>query len=157
VPSTDTSIEKALYRAVSWLPFGEKMLGSAYSLQMLIYFLIGGLSSVINIVIFSFIYYTGASVFWAAVMAYLIAAMTNYFMCTCWAFKSPTRWCRHTQLLLYLAVVAMMALVDAYMTSFFIHYLPYAFMAKALACMIGYFINFFLRKYIVFREQAVVT
>ena len=48
-----------------------------------------------------------------------------------------------------------MTYVDATMTTFFAIWLPYPFLAKAAACLVGYFINFVLRKYLVFRELVV--
>lgn len=133
------------------IPYVSRLVSNDYSLQMMVYFVIGGLSSLMNIVIFSLLYHYGVDVIHAAVVAYLLSALFNYLMCLQWAFKEPSRWPRPIEIILYGLVVLLMTVVDARMTQWFVVWMPYAFLAKALACAIGYVLNFFLRKYIVFQ------
>ena len=137
------------------LPYGEAIVNRAYSRQMLIYFFIGGFSACLNIAIFSIAHYSGMTIFWSAVFAYIVAATANYLMCIRYAFRSPKRWSPRRQKAAYVLVAATMTYVDATMTTFIAKWVPYPFLAKAAACFVGYFINFVLRKYVVFREQVV--
>jgi putative flippase GtrA len=127
------------------LPFGGAILDRAYSRQMLIYFFIGGFSACLNVAMFSVAHYGGMTIFWSAVFAYIVAATANYLMCIRYAFRSPKRWSPRRQKAAYVLVAATMTYV----------WLPYPFLAKAAACFVGYFINFVLRKYLVFRELVV--
>lgn len=133
------------------LPYVSHILDNSHLLQMVVYFIIGGVSSLANIVLFTLLYYHGMNVVYAAIIAYMLSALLNYLMCLRWAFKEQSRWSRRMEILLYVGVVSGMAMVDASMTKWFVMWVPYAFLAKAMACAIGYVLNFFLRKYIVFQ------
>lgn len=149
------SIASMYQSIVTLLPHGHllrRMLESKHYQQMAIYFGIGGASSIINVCIFTTLYHLHLGIVPSAILAYILSAYANYAFCLRWAFKEPSKWAKKTEFLLYIMVVCTMCAFDVYITTIIIALIPSAIIAKSCTCAIGYFINFTLRKYIVFRK-----
>lgn len=125
-------------------------------IQMLIYFFIGGTAALVNLGVFLLLYGQGYSVMIAAPVAFVIAALVNYFLCVLILFKHNARWSTPVELLVFGLVVAAVGGMDLFITSSLIRYdLLSAPWAKSLAALAVFVFNFFGRKYFVFPENPV--
>ncbi len=123
-------------------------------IQFLIYIFIGGFSAVVNLFIFLGLLNTGFTVAIAAPIAYVIAAIVNYFLCIFLLFKHKARWSSITEAILFILVVAFVGVIDLGVTKLFMLFGIYASVSKLLASGIGLFLNFLGRRFWVFPEPA---
>ncbi|MDX2469131.1 MAG: bifunctional glycosyltransferase family 2/GtrA family protein [SAR324 cluster bacterium] len=122
--------------------------------QFSIYFVIGGLSAVANLFIFWVLAQPlHQAIEHATVTAYLAAALINYLLCIVFLFRHNARWSTFTELILYIAVVAIGGFIDVYSTVLLVEAGFALVPAKALASVILFFANFLMRKYMVFPEK----
>ncbi|MCR5814438.1 MAG: bifunctional glycosyltransferase family 2/GtrA family protein [Desulfovibrio sp.] len=119
-------------------------------MQILLYFFIGGFAAIINLIAFVAALSLGLSVAFAAVSAFIIAAITNYLLCATILFRHKARWTTQGELLAYLITVCVMCLLDLALTSAFIALGVSSVWSKLFATIIGFIGNFAFRKFFVF-------
>jgi len=121
--------------------------------QFAFYVVIGGLSAIVNLLLFLALYNElGVTV--AALTAFFLAAAFNYYLSTLILFRRTARWKSVTEILLFLVVVGVVSIVDLYSTRFFVALGLGAVLAKILATAIGLVLNFAGRRFVVFPEKA---
>lgn len=123
-------------------------------IQFLFYLFVGGIAAAVNLSLFLIVYGAGLDVIPAAAVAFLTAAMVNYALSVALLFRKNARWASPLEYLFYAAVVAVMALFDAYATKALVltGFTPLG--AKTIATMVGLLFNFLGRKYLVFYEPV---
>ncbi len=124
-------------------------------MQLILYFFIGGLSAVINIVAFGALSALTLPFAASILGAFAVSALANYLMCIAILFRHKARWTSSGELAAYLLTFLIMATVDYYSTAFLVAAGTRPLYAKALASVIGFFGNFLLRKYLVFPEKKI--
>lgn len=124
--------------------------GAPLAMQVLLYALIGIVCAFINIAGFSLFLASGLSLPLAALLAFAIAAASNYFFCIAILFRHKARWSGPGEALVYALVVAGMCVLDVTMTAGLVQLGLAPFWSKAWSALIGFGANFFLRKYLVF-------
>lgn len=119
-------------------------------MQILMYSIIGITCALINIALFSAFLATGLGLPCAAAVAFVLAAVSNYFLCIAILFKHKARWSSTGEILAYGAVVTLMCFIDMGITMGLARLGMTLVWSKAWAALIGFVGNFLLRKYIVF-------
>lgn len=119
-------------------------------MQLLLYGFIGGICAIINIAVFSLFLTCGMGLNLAAVVAFIIAAVSNYFLCIAILFRHKARWSGRGEVVAYGIVVACMCVLDMGITAGLAWLGLNPVWSKAWAALFGFVANFFSRKYIVF-------
>jgi dolichol-phosphate mannosyltransferase len=120
--------------------------------QFFFYTFIGGLSAIVNLLIFLSLYQqVGVSV--AAPIAFFLAAGLNYYLSIKILFRHKAKWNSFTEMAVFLLVVGAVGLVDLYSTRALLTLGLGAAGAKALATGIGFVLNFAGRRFLVFPEK----
>jgi dolichol-phosphate mannosyltransferase len=125
-------------------------------IQLAIYFVIGSICAVINVVAFSTLLKGGLSVEMATPAAFVIAAALNYVLCVAILFQHKARWNTLSELAIYLCSVLVMGLVDYGLTIGLVAVGIGAIFSKVIATVIGFLGNFVLRRFFVFPQPGVV-
>jgi putative flippase GtrA len=125
-------------------------------MQMLIYFLIGSVCGVVNVVLFSVLYARDMQISWSVVIAFITAAAMNYFMCILILFRHKARWNTTGEIIAYIATVCAMGLADYGMTIGLTTMDLSPTFSKTTATIVGFFGNFLLRRFLVFPERRIV-
>ncbi|MGO9374175.1 MAG: glycosyltransferase [Syntrophobacteraceae bacterium] len=122
-------------------------------IQFLVYLFIGGLSAIVNLAVFLFLFALGFSVITSALSAFVIAAIVNYFLSILLLFKHKAKWNSITEVVIYALVVCATAFVDVWTTNLFLAmgWLPAS--SKIAASFIGLVLNYTGRKVFVFPER----
>ncbi len=121
-------------------------------LQILIYFFIGAIAALTNIVGFLALLPV-MSVGAAASLAFIVAAGVNYWLCIKILFRHKARWSAQGELLIYTALVAILAVIDVSITIFLIKLGLSPLTAKLIAALAGFVLNFLIRKKYIFPEK----
>ena len=119
-------------------------------MQFLVYLIIGGLSALVNIVAFLLFIKTGLNLKISVWSAFIISALTNYFLCIALLFKHKARFSTFGEIIAYIATLIVMGSLDYYCTYFLLAINLNNFFAKAVSSLIGVIGNFLFRKYFVF-------
>ncbi len=119
-------------------------------IQFAIYTLIGGAAAIFNLVWFVSLFAVGVPLATSAAAAFVAAAAVNYGLCVAVLFRHRARWSSTTELLTYLAVVAMVGTLDIGITQALYSSGMAAWLAKSCASLVGLAFNFLGRRYIVF-------
>lgn len=122
-------------------------------MQLVIYLFIGGAAAVVNLAAFLAFMRAGASLLPAAALAFLIAAATNYLLCIALLFRHKARWNSAAEILVYLAVVLLGGVLDLATTKVLWAMGHPAWLAKAMASLVGFLFNFLGRRFLVFPER----
>lgn len=123
---------------------------AAIPMQLLLYFFIGACCALANICCFVTLLATGLSVFWAVILSFAFSATLNYILCIAILFRHKARWSGPGELGAYIVCVILMCALDYLCTAGLLHLGLAPFWSKAWAALIGFFGNFYLRKYIIF-------
>ena len=94
----------------------------------------------------------GVSVPVAALTAFFIAALVNYFLSIKLIFRHNAKWRTSSELLVYFFVVSVIGIIDMYSTLGFVSIGSPPWLAKVGATAIGLVLNFTARRFIVFPE-----
>jgi len=138
---------RALYCIVRY-----NALRSKVSVQFLIYLFIGGVSALLNLLLFLALI-TNLSVGVSAVIAFYTAALLNYWLCIKLLFQKNTRWKTWSEYLVYFGSISIIAGFDLISTLGLVYMGIGPVVSKVLATGIGFVLNFVVRKYIVFPER----
>lgn len=122
-------------------------------MQIFIYFLIGLASAIINVFSFSLLLTVKIPLSQAVIMAFVISAIANYFICIGILFRHRIRWSIGGEIIAYVISVTLMGLVDYYSTIGLINLGIGQITAKIWGALVGFAGNFVLRRYIVFPEK----
>jgi dolichol-phosphate mannosyltransferase len=120
--------------------------------QFLFYLFVGGASAVVNLLVFVAAHSAGVNISVAAVMAFIIAALVNYFLSIKLIFRHNAKWRTSSELLVYFFAVSVIGIVDMYCTVGFVSLGTPPWLAKVGATAIGLLLNFTARRFIVFPE-----
>lgn len=123
-------------------------------IQFLVYLVVGGVSALVNLLTFIALYASGLSLTGAVLAAFALAAAVNYFLCIVILFRHRARWTAPMEALVYVALVALAALVDVSITRSLVASGLSPVLAKALAATLGVFLNFAGRRFFVFPEAS---
>lgn len=119
-------------------------------MQILVYFCIGFICAIANIISFSTLLALGCSLSAATVMAFIVAACLNYLICLAILFRHKARWSAPSELVVYILVVCVMGILDYALTHGFVALGVAPVAAKAISAISGFVGNFLFRKYLVF-------
>lgn len=124
-------------------------------MQLAIYFIIGGMSAVSNLLLFILLLTFGVEMTGAVVLAFVGAAVVNYLLCIAILFRHRARWNTAGEIIIYLLVVLIMGAFDVAITMNLTNLGISPFWSKATATGFGFIGNFILRRYIVFPEKSI--
>ena len=122
-------------------------------IQILIYFFIGGISAVVNLIAFLCFGKYGVSLEAATVFAFIISACLNYFLCIAILFRHKAMWSSFMEITTYILTLVIMGSLDVGVTKVFISLGVSKGFSKAFSSIIGFFGNYILRKLIVFPDR----
>jgi glycosyltransferase involved in cell wall biosynthesis len=121
--------------------------------QFIFYTFIGGLAAIANLLVFLGLLWVGVGLTPSVLSAFFLAAAVNYYLSIKLIFRHRTRWNTIGEILVYLAVVILVALLDLYCTRFLVTAGVSPALAKMFATSIGLVLNFAGRRFIVFPEK----
>lgn len=119
-------------------------------MQLILYFFIGCLSALANLLFFWVFHALTPKLLVATSLAFLGAALVNYFLCIAILFRHRVRWKSGGELAIYFSCAICMLLLDYYCTVGLIACGLSAGWAKFWSSGIGFIGNFLFRKYVVF-------
>src|SRR5689334_3713186 len=112
------------------------------AIQFLFYLFVGGVSAIVNLLLFLGAISAGLDVSVSALGAFFIAAFVNYYLSVKLIFRHKAKWQTATEVLVFLLVVATVGAIDMYCTKGFIAAGMPAALAKTLSTAIGLVLNF---------------
>ena len=119
-------------------------------MQLVIYFIIGGICAATNVLTFSILYYSLLSIRAAAIVSFALAAALNYYLCIHYLFRHGARWKARSEIGLYIVFVSLVGVVDVGVTGALADALEAVVVAKLIASTSGFVLNFVGRKYLIF-------
>lgn len=119
-------------------------------MQLLLYFFIGTICAIANLLFFIFFKAYQIPFFYAVESAFLLAAFLNYWLCCAILFRHKSFWNGPVELLMYLITLTIMGGADYLLTVSGIKIGMGSISAKLIATIICFIGNFVLRKYLVF-------
>ncbi len=122
--------------------------------QFIIYFFIGGFSAILNLCLFLGLLSLGLTVSVSAPVAFILAAIGNYFLCIVFLFRHKAKWSTIGELFFYWIIVALVCLLDIGITKSLINSGLTPFISKSIASLTGLIFNFLGRRFFVFPEPA---
>jgi dolichol-phosphate mannosyltransferase len=123
-------------------------------MQLVFYTFIGGISAIVNLLCFLGLLRLRIELIPAALSAFVIAALVNYWLSITLLFRHKAKWSTGTELLIYAVVVISVGLVDTYCTSLFVSVGLTPALAKILSTAIVLVLNFGGRRFLVFPEKS---
>ena len=120
-------------------------------MQLILYFVIGGMAAVADLLFFQIAMASGMPVHYAVPTAFAGAAILNYFLCILILFRHKARWGTAGEIAAYILTVLVMGVVDFGITAGLLACSWPAMAAKTLATFCGFVGNFFLRRNFVFQ------
>lgn len=122
--------------------------------QFIIYFFIGGFSAILNLCLFLGLLSSGLTVSVSAPIAFILAALGNYFLCIIFLFRHKAKWNTMGELFFYWIIVAFVCLLDLGITKSLISSGLTPFLSKSIASFTGLIFNFLGRRFFVFPEPS---
>jgi putative flippase GtrA len=122
-------------------------------MQFVIYVFIGGVSALVNLAIFLVLLATGVPLTGSTVVAFILAAATNYLLCVALLFRHKARWNSTAEILVYGSVVIVAGGIDLGITRLLYTIGHSAWFSKAIASFAGLVFNFVGRRVWVFPEE----
>jgi putative flippase GtrA len=122
--------------------------------EFLIYLVIGGSCAAANMVVFLLLLHWGVPVVTSTGLAFLLAAVLNYFLCVLILFRNRQRWSSTVEIFMYVSLVAAVGLEDVGCTKALIALGASAWFAKALSSAFGLVLNFAGRRFLIFSKPA---
>jgi len=119
-------------------------------MQIILYFVIGAISAVVNILAFQLFSHNGFLTSLSIVISFILAALVNYFLCISILFQHRARWNTFGEVASYLITILVMGGVDYATTTILISKGLTAFVAKSVAVLLGFVGNFIFRRFFVF-------
>ena len=122
-------------------------------IQFLIYIFVGGISALANLLIFLVLFHNGLQTNISAPIAFIIAAVLNYYLSIAFLFRHGVQWNSFVELITYCVVVISIAFIDLESTKYLMYTGISPAESKLGATAISFILNFLGRKYIVFPER----
>jgi dolichol-phosphate mannosyltransferase len=119
-------------------------------IQFLVYLLLGATAGAVNLGAFLGFLVAGLSLTLAVALSFVLAAAVNYFLCIAFLFRHKARWNSTIEVMVYISVVAAMGSIDIGTTRLLYKLGEAPWLAKSTSSVVGLFLNFFGRKFIVF-------
>ncbi|MBN1783228.1 bifunctional glycosyltransferase family 2/GtrA family protein [bacterium] len=123
-------------------------------LQFMLYLFIGGAAALVNLLVFLTLLKSGFGTQIAIPAAFVIAALTNYFLCILLIFRHNARWKTTAELLIFVLLVTGVGFFDYHITQLFLKTAMSPVKAKLIATALGLIINYVGRRYLVFPERS---
>jgi putative flippase GtrA len=121
--------------------------------QFVLYTCVAGLAAIVNLLCFMLLLGMGFGLTPSVVTAFFLAAGVNYYLSIKLVFRHRARWNTISEVLVYLVVVITVGIVDLGCTHAFVALGINPPLAKILSTIIGLFLNFAGRRFIVFPEK----
>ena len=125
-----------------------------WPMQFVLYLFVGGISALVNIVLFLLADGAGVSTTVSAPASYLAAAIVNYFLCITILFRKNARWQTPLELAVLTLVVLVGGALDLLVTQLLLGLQFWPVVAKSMACAVVLVFNFVGRRLWVFPEPA---
>ena len=122
-------------------------------IQFFIYIFVGSTAAIVNLLIFLALFKNGIQTEFAAPVAFIIAAIANYYLGIAFLFRHKIKWNSFIEILTYSIVVTIVAFVDLTATKYFILADILPEYSKLGATGISFIFNFLGRRFIVFPEK----
>jgi glycosyltransferase involved in cell wall biosynthesis len=122
--------------------------------QFLLYLLIGGCAAFINLCVFQVMLTSGLSITISTLSAFITAAVVNYLLCILILFRHKARWNSWIEILIYIFIVAVVALIDLGITKSLSKFGASPLLSKTVAAALVLILNFSGRRYFVFPEPT---
>lgn len=123
-------------------------------IQFFLYLFIGGIAAFINMVVFLSIYSAGVRVELSAPIAFMVAAIFNYFLSIAFVFRHKAKWESAPEVTIYFSLVLAVAAVDLWTTLTLLDMNYSAGLSKGVATIIALFLNYAGRRYLVFPSSS---
>jgi glycosyltransferase involved in cell wall biosynthesis len=123
-------------------------------LQFLVYVLIGGVAAAVNMAVFLGMVAAHVDITAGALIAFFVAAATNYYLCIWLLFERMVKWSKSTEVTLYIILIAVVAWFDVTVTREMIAAGTPPLWAKAAASLAGLVVNFIGRRFVVFPQLS---
>lgn len=131
---------------------------SAYTapvaMQILIYFFIGSISAISNLICFATLHSLSVSFYLSVISAFIFAATINYILCILILFKHNARWNTLGEIFIYLITIFIMGCFDFFTTKTLISSGFSPLWSKFLSALVGFIGNYILRRFIVFPHKT---
>ena len=124
------------------------------AIQFVFYTFIGGVSALVNLALFLGMINAGIALAPAALSAFFVAAFVNYWLSIKLIFRHQARWKTTTELVVFLVVIGVIAVIDMAMTRSFVAMGMAPWLAKTVSTAIGLVLNFTGRRFIVFPDKT---
>jgi dolichol-phosphate mannosyltransferase len=124
------------------------------AIQFVFYTFIGGVSALVNLALFLGLFNAGIAIAPATLTAFFVAAFVNYWLSIQLIFRHKARWKSSTEMLVFLVVVGVIAVIDMLMTRSFMAMGMAPWLAKTVSTAIGLVLNFTGRRFIVFPDKS---
>ena len=118
--------------------------------QFLAYVAICCAAAILNLISFLALFASGFSLTASTVVAFMLAAAVNYFLCIALLFRHKARWNAAAEVFMYLVVVVAVGAFDLGTTSALSFMGMPPWLAKSVASILGLVFNFLGRRYVVF-------
>lgn len=118
--------------------------------QFIAYSFIGGLSAILNLLVFLALFSTTSDVLQSSIAAFVLAAMLNYYLCIKLIFRQKSRWSLSKEIPVYVLVVCIGAAIDASTTMVMVSAGMWPWLAKCVGTAISLVANFIGRRFLVF-------
>jgi putative flippase GtrA len=125
-------------------------------MQLILYSIIGTLCGIVNVVVFSGLYFSKIPLVWAVAVAFVLAAAVNYALCVLIVFQNKARWNTGGEIVAYLVTILLMGLLDYAVTSQLTGLGLAPTTSKTISVIVGFLGNFLLRRFFVFRKLPAV-
>jgi dolichol-phosphate mannosyltransferase len=122
-------------------------------MQFLVYIFIGGAAALVNLFLFLMMLNSGLGITLASITAFFAAAWVNYLLCVGLLFKRHSRWKNMGEIVVYVALVTVIAIIDMQTTKFLFNSSTPAWLAKLTASAVALSLNFFGRRNLVFSQK----
>ena len=119
-------------------------------MQFILYTFIGGVCAIANLAIFIMLMSYNVNFAYSVWIAFLVAAMLNYWLCAVILFRHKAYWNGPMEFLMYCLILVIMGTCDYFFTLGLICLYMSTVGAKLVSTIICFIGNFLLRKYCVF-------
>lgn len=119
-------------------------------MQILLYLFIGGFSALVNIVMFFALSQYYVEIIPISIAAFIIAAITNYFLCITILFQHKARWGTVGEVIAYIFTLIVMGALDSGVTVALTVAGFSMIASKVTAIFVGLTGNFIFRRFLVF-------
>jgi dolichol-phosphate mannosyltransferase len=124
-------------------------------MQLVIYFIIGGISALVNVAAFAIFFHIGLNLTISTLAAFSVSAILNYILCIAVLFHHKARWNTFGELVAYVSSVVLMGILDYGLTVSCVSAGAAPVFSKTIATIGGFVGNFLLRRFLVFPQPGV--